>query len=78
MRMQYIKRFMEDIALKLNKQYSAILITSPRQVGKTTMVQKLIEREGRQLSLLYPLPQHLGVFLKGDGQLYPIEIKKTD
>lgn len=42
------------------------------------MVQKLIEREGRQLSLLYPLPQHLGVFLKGDGQLYPIEIKKTD
>lgn len=45
--MQYIKRFMEDIVLKLNQQYPAILITGPRQVGKTTMVQKLIEREGR-------------------------------
>ncbi|MCK9313425.1 MAG: ATP-binding protein [Methanocorpusculum sp.] len=45
--MKYIKRFMEDIFLKLNEQYPAILITGPRQVGKTTMLQKLIELEGR-------------------------------
>lgn len=43
----YIKRFMEDVFLKLNKQYPAILITGPRQVGKTTMLQKLIELEGK-------------------------------
>jgi predicted AAA+ superfamily ATPase len=45
--MQYIKRNMEEVFLKLNKQYPAILITGPRQVGKTTMLQKLIALEGR-------------------------------
>ncbi len=45
--MDYIKRFMENVFLKLNEQYPAILITGPRQVGKTTMLQKLTEIEGR-------------------------------
>lgn len=40
--MESIKRNMEDIFLTLNKQYPAILVTGPRQVGKTTMLQKLI------------------------------------
>lgn len=44
--MNYIKRNMEDIFLKLNKQYPAILITGPRQVGKTTMLQNLMKLEG--------------------------------
>jgi predicted AAA+ superfamily ATPase len=44
--MEYIKRNMEEVFLKLNKQYPAILITGPRQVGKTTMLQKLIVLEG--------------------------------
>lgn len=43
--MKYIKRSMEDVFLNLNKEYGAILITGPRQVGKTTMLQKLMERE---------------------------------
>ena len=43
--MEYIKRNMEDIFLTLNKQYPAILVTGPRQVGKTTMLQKLITLE---------------------------------
>lgn len=43
--MKYIKRAMEDTFKKLNKQFSAILITGPRQVGKTTMLQKLMEEE---------------------------------
>lgn len=43
--MKYIKRAMEDTFKKLNKQFSAILITGPRQVGKTTMLQKLMEDE---------------------------------
>jgi predicted AAA+ superfamily ATPase len=33
--MKYIKRAMEETFEKLNKQFSAILITGPRQVGKT-------------------------------------------
>lgn len=48
--MEYIKRNMEDIFLKLNEQYPVILVTGPRQVGKTTMLQKLIAVEGRNRS----------------------------
>ena len=40
--MDYIKRSMEEVFLQLNKEYSAILVTGPRQVGKTTMLEKLM------------------------------------
>ena len=43
--MKYIKRAMEETFVKLNKQFPAILITGPRQVGKTTMLWKLMEEE---------------------------------
>ena len=45
--MVYIKRNMEETFLELNRQYPAILVTGPRQVGKTTMLQKLITQENR-------------------------------
>ncbi len=37
----YIKRDMEDVILELTKEYSCILLTGPRQVGKTTMLEKI-------------------------------------
>ncbi|SEW10179.1 ATP-binding protein [[Clostridium] fimetarium] len=37
------QRSLESIVIELTKQYPAILITGPRQVGKTTMLQKLME-----------------------------------
>ncbi len=43
--MKYIKRAMEDTFIELSKQFPAILITGPRQVGKTTMLKKLMEDE---------------------------------
>ena len=39
----YIKRDMEKLVTELSSEYPAILITGPRQVGKTTMLQKLME-----------------------------------
>ncbi|MEF9921312.1 MAG: ATP-binding protein [Anaerovoracaceae bacterium] len=45
--MNYINRHMEEIVLKLSNEYSAILVTGPRQVGKTTMLKHLIEKEGK-------------------------------
>lgn len=45
--MQYIKRNLEDVFLRLSKEYPAILITGPRQTGKTTMLQKLQADENR-------------------------------
>ena len=43
--MDYIKRHLEDKVISLSKSYSAILLTGPRQSGKTTMLMRLIERE---------------------------------
>lgn len=43
----YIKRHMEAPVMALNQQYPVLLITGPRQVGKTTMLEHLIEIEGR-------------------------------
>ena len=44
--MIYIKRAMEDTFLRLSAQFPAILVTGPRQVGKTTMLKKLMDEEG--------------------------------
>lgn len=43
--MDYIDRHMEECVLRLSKSYSAILITGPRQSGKTTMLKFLSEKE---------------------------------
>ncbi|WP_330588832.1 ATP-binding protein [Eisenbergiella porci] len=43
----YITRHMEKPVLELNEQYPVLLLTGPRQVGKTTMLEHLMEVEGR-------------------------------
>ncbi len=40
--MTYIKRDIEDKILALSKEYSCILVTGPRQVGKTTALLRLM------------------------------------
>lgn len=41
--MAYIKRDIEEKILSLSKEYSCILITGPRQVGKTTVLLQLMD-----------------------------------
>ncbi len=57
--MQYINRHMEDRILELSKSCSAILLTGPRQAGKTTMLQKLADKEniGREYVTLDDLTE---------------------
>ena len=43
--MEYINRHLEDKVMSLSQSYSAILVTGPRQSGKTTMLRKLAEKE---------------------------------
>lgn len=43
--MNYIKRHIENKILELSRSFSAILLTGPRQAGKTTMLRELTERE---------------------------------
>ncbi len=43
--MKYINRHLENKVLSLSKSYSAVLVTGPRQSGKTTMLKQLAEKE---------------------------------
>lgn len=41
--MTYIARSLENVICQVTKEYPVVLLTGPRQVGKTTMLQKLME-----------------------------------
>ncbi len=43
--MKYISRHLENKIFELSKSYSDILLTEPRQAGKTTMLRSLVDRE---------------------------------
>lgn len=45
--MRYIRRAMEHTFLRLSNEFPALLLTGPRQVGKTTMLQRLAEEENK-------------------------------
>ena len=48
--MAYIKRAAEDTILRVSKMFPVLLVTGPRQVGKTTLLQKLAEMQ-RELGI---------------------------
>lgn len=45
--MSYIKRDMENLIIELSSEYSCILITGPRQVGKSTMLEHIDANRNR-------------------------------
>ena len=45
--MNYIARNLEKVVQQITKEYPVVLVTGPRQVGKTTMLQKLMEGTNR-------------------------------
>lgn len=45
--MNYIPRSLEKVVTQVTKEYPVVLVTGPRQVGKTTMLQKLMENTER-------------------------------
>ena len=49
--MAYIKRDLESKILSLSEEYSAILITGPRQVGKTTVLRELMQENRTYVTL---------------------------
>ena len=46
--MAYIKRTLEKIIQEISKDYGCLLLIGPRQVGKTTMLEHLMEGTDRQ------------------------------
>ena len=49
--MNYIKRDIESRILSLTREYSCILITGPRQVGKTTVLKQLMTDDREYVTL---------------------------
>ena len=49
--MAYIKRDIEEKILALSKEYSCILVTGPRQVGKTTVLRQLMTDDREYVTL---------------------------
>lgn len=45
--MKYLKRNLEEVIRQVAREYPALLVTGPRQVGKTTMLRKLMEGTDR-------------------------------
>ncbi len=65
--MNYIKRDIEEVILDESKYFSAILITGPRQVGKTTTLRQ-IKDEGRKYVTLDDLEAR--AMAKNDPELF--------
>ncbi len=68
--MNYIKRAMEGTFKRLSAEFPAILVTGPRQVGKTTMLKKLMDEEnaGREYVTLDDLGER--EMAKSDPKLF--------
>ena len=47
----YIKRAIEDTVIKISKTFPVLLITGPRQVGKTTLLKKLAAEDRKYVTL---------------------------
>lgn len=50
--MNYIKRDLEDKLIKLSKEYACILLTGPRQVGKSTILEHIDSKDNREIITL--------------------------
>ena len=72
--MEYIKRNLENVILKVSEEYPVVLVTGPRQVGKTTMLQKLMEGTDREYVTLDDLNER--ELAKNDPELF-LQLHKT-
>ena len=57
----YIKRELEDVVLQTSKAFPVVLITGPRQVGKTTLLKNLAENERNYVTLDNPMIRDIAV-----------------
>ena len=66
--MPYIKRSLEKVVLHVSKEYPVVLISGPRQVGKTTMLKKLMEGTDRNYVTLDDLQER--ALAKNDPEMF--------
>lgn len=66
--MEYISRNLEKVVMQVTNEYPVVLVTGPRQVGKTTMLQKLMEGTDRSYVSLDDLNERS--LAKNDPELF--------
>ena len=66
--MNYITRNLENVIKQVTEEYPVVLVTGPRQVGKTTMLQKLMEGTDRGYVTLDDLNER--AIAKTDPELF--------
>ena len=66
--MSYISRSLESVVEAVTKEYPVVLVTGPRQVGKTTMLQKLMKNHPRSYVTLDDLTER--DLAKNDPELF--------
>ena len=67
--MKYVKRNIEETVIKAARQFPALIVTGPRQSGKTTLLKHLFSKTHHYVSLDDPdvrvmANQDPGLFLK--------------
>ena len=63
----YIKRAVEETIIKVSQTFPVLLVTGPRQVGKTTLLQQLMEPQRKYVTLDDPDVRYLA---KNDPALF--------
>jgi len=63
----YIQRALENRIKEINTQFPALMVTGPRQVGKTTMLKSLAEKNRKYISLDDPIAREMA---KSDPALF--------
>ncbi len=63
----YIERHLEKTVMNMSKVYSVVLVSGPRQVGKTTMLKKLSTDDRKYVTLDNPMIRDLA---KNDPELF--------
>ena len=71
--MNYIARSLEMVIEEVTKEYPVVLVTGPRQVGKTTMLKRMMEGTSRSYVSLDDLNERS--LAKADPQLF-LELHK--
>lgn len=66
--MEYITRALEIVVKQVTKEYPVVIVTGPRQVGKTTMLLKLMEETDRSYVTLDDLNERQ--IAKTDPELF--------
>ena len=57
----YINRQLEQVVLRANEMFPVVMVTGPRQVGKTTMLEKLAAKGRNYVSLDSPINREMAI-----------------